>query len=201
MGKIVGSTWVSYVCYDDGVAFVALKYLLVASLPNLRRLSSKDGEKRFPCLSTLEIEDCGKFSLEGLQSLKKLEMKWCAVKVWAGLKCLTCIENLTIQKCEEVEGLQHMTALKNLTLESLPNIEFLLQQLRFEDLPWLSRLFIVDCDKLMSLPTSLSLSNLENLSIINCNPELKKRCEKETGEDWPRIARIPYLRVQAKSEY
>ena len=92
---------VKYVCYDDSVAFMALEYLSLRSLPSLIRLSSEDGENQFPCLSTLEIEDCPNFSLQGLQSLKKLKMKGCPkLKVWTGLQCLTCIEDLTIERCD-----------------------------------------------------------------------------------------------------
>ncbi|ESW29496.1 hypothetical protein PHAVU_002G075000 [Phaseolus vulgaris] len=194
--EIIEAKYVKYVqeeWYDDDVAFVALEYLSLRSLPNLIRLSNKDGEKQFPCLSTLEIEDCPKFSLQGLQFLKKLEMTMCPkLKVWAGLQCLTSLEDLTIERCDVVEGLEHMSALKNLTLRNLP-IESLEEC--FGDLPLLHGLFIVHCNKLMSLPTSLSLSRLKGMVIIGGNAEFQKRCEKESGEDWPIIAHIPYLRV------
>jgi hypothetical protein len=43
----------------------------------------------------------------------------------------------------------------------------------------------------VSLPDGVqSLSNLSSLIIENC-PKLKKRCKKERGEDWPKIAHIP----------
>jgi len=186
--------------YDDGAAFIALEYLSLLDLPNLRRLSSKDGENQFPCLSTLEIEDCRKFSLQGLQSIKKIRMKDCPnFEVWAGLQWLTCIEDLRIERCEEVEGLQHMTSLKNLTLDDVSNIEFLLHQLSFGDLPLLRQIRICDHKRLMRLPTTLSrLTSLEELRILSCNNELKKRCQKEIGEDWPIIAHIPRLFI---SEY
>jgi len=134
-------------------------------------------------------------SLQGLHSLKKLEMYNCTkLKVGAGLQLLTCLEDLTIERCgEEVEGLQHMTALKKLTLRDLPNIQFLPDC--FGDLPLLRELHIVGCRKLLRLPTSLSLSSLNELRIVFCNSELKKRCEKEIGEDWPIIAHIPRLHV------
>jgi len=203
--KRLNIVWAEYVKYvheescDEDVTFMALEYLSLCRLPSLVRLSHEDGKNLFPCLSTLEIEDCSNFMpeeawLQGLQSLKKLKMKMCPkLQVRAGLKCLTCIEDLTIERCEEVEGLQHMTDLKKLTLRNLPNIEFLFQQLSFGELPLLREVRIVECYKLMRLPTSLSLSSLEELSIIGCNPELKKRCEKEIGEDWPIIAHIPRL--------
>ncbi|TKY69806.1 putative disease resistance protein RGA4 [Spatholobus suberectus] len=58
----------------------------------------------------------------------------------------------------------------------------------------LRELTIRNCSKLTCLPTSLSLSSLESLSIDGC-PDLEKRCQKETGEDWPKIAHIPHVGV------
>ncbi|XP_027911687.1 disease resistance protein RGA2-like [Vigna unguiculata] len=201
--KRLNIVWAEYVKYlhepscDDDAAFMALEFLSLCRLPSLLRLSSEDGKNLFPCLTTLEIDDCCNLLaeevwLQGLQSLKKLKAKMCPkLNVWAGLQCLTCLEDLTIERCEEVEGLQHMTALKKLTLRDVPNIQSLLHELRFGELPLLRELRIGECYKLMCLPTSLRLSSVEMLSIMGCNPELKKRCEKETGEDWPIIAHIP----------
>ncbi|QCE05859.1 disease resistance protein RPM1 [Vigna unguiculata] len=196
---ITGAKYVKYVqdeFYDgdDDVAFMALEYLSLESLPSLIRLSSEDGENQFPCLFTLKVYDCPNFSLHGLHSLKKLEMiRVPKLKVWAGLQCLTSLEVLGITGCYEVEGLQYMSALKKLTLRNLPNMEFLPDC--FGELPLLRKLTIVGCYKLMRLPTSLSLSSVEVLSILDCNLELSKRCEKESGEDWPIIAHIPHLYV------
>ncbi|KAK7367928.1 hypothetical protein VNO80_09948 [Phaseolus coccineus] len=203
--KRLNIVWAEYVKYvheescDEDVTFMALEYLSLSRLPSLIKLSREDGKNPFPCLSTLEIVNCSKFLaeegwLQGLQSLKKLKMKRCPkFNVGAGLQCGTCLEDLTIERCGEVEGLQHMTSLKKLTLSNVPNIEFLLQELPFGDLPLLRQLVIVECHKLMRLPTSLSLCSLEKLSIIGCNPELQKRCEKDNGEYWPIIGHIPHL--------
>jgi len=48
----------------------------------------------------------------------------------------------------------------------------------------------------MCLPVSLSLSSLKTLSIWGCL-ELHKRCEKETGEYWPKITHISHIYVRA----
>ncbi|QCD90571.1 disease resistance protein RPM1 [Vigna unguiculata] len=194
--EIIGANYVQYLeeeCYDDGVAFMALEYLLLSWLPSLIRLSREDGENQFSCLSTLKIIRCPNFSMQGLHSLKKLEMNWCPqLNVWPCLQNLTCLEDLTISILPEVKGLQHMTKLKKLTLrdlyiKSLPDC--------FGDLPLLRELHIVGCLMLMRLPRSLSLSRLQELRITHCNLELKQRCRKETGEDWPIIAHIPRLYV------
>jgi len=86
-----------------------------------------------------------------------------------------------------------MTALKNLTLSNL-STESLTDC--FEELPWLREVRLLQCYKLMRLPTNLTLCSLETLIIIGCNPKLKKRCERGTGEDWPIIAHIPRLFIE-----
>ncbi|TKY69643.1 putative disease resistance protein RGA4 [Spatholobus suberectus] len=116
----------------------------------------------------------------------------------AGFQCLTCLESSVIDGCTEVEveglheALQHMTALKDLYLRNLPNLESLPDC--FGNLPLLSGLSIKNCSKLACLPTSLSLSRLKILGIWDC-PELEKRCQKKTGEDWPKIAHIRDIRM------
>ncbi|QCD90573.1 disease resistance protein RPM1 [Vigna unguiculata] len=162
--QITEAKYVKYVqeeCYDNDVGFMGLEYLTLRNLPSLIRLSSEDGENQFPCLSTLDIEDCPHFSLQGLPSLKWLRMsRNPKLKVCPGLECLPCLEDLIIMRCGEVEGLQHMTALKKLALINVSKVS-LLQELRFEDLPLLRELHIIGCYSLMRLPTNLSLSRLE----------------------------------------
>ncbi|QCD90575.1 disease resistance protein RPM1 [Vigna unguiculata] len=140
------------------------QYLSLRSLPSLIRLSSEDGENQFPSLSTLDIEDCPHFWLQGLPSLKRLTMRRNPkLKMCPGLECLPCLEDLTIDSCEEVEGLRFMTALKKLALINLINIKSLPEC--FGDLPLLRELRIFGCYKLMRLPTSLSLSRLETIML------------------------------------
>jgi hypothetical protein len=51
------------------------------------------------------------------------------------------------------------------------------------------------CPKLSSLPASFKeLINLKELTIYGC-PKLEKRCKKETGEEWHKIAHVPKLRL------
>ena len=54
--------------------------------------------------------------------------------------------------------------------------------------------------KLSSLPDSFQqLRNLQKLTIEFC-PMLEKRCKREIGEDWHKIAHIPELELESDAK-
>ncbi|CAN4120643.1 unnamed protein product [Withania somnifera] len=64
------------------------------------------------------------------------------------------------------------------------------------DLIALNRLVIDDSGMLTSLPEGMrSLTALQTLIISRCSSILAQRCEKEVGEDWPKIAHIPKVDI------
>jgi Leucine-rich repeat (LRR) protein len=90
-----------------------------------------------------------------------------------GLCGLSSLRQLNVIGCNKFtslsEGVRHLTALEDLEL--------------------------VGCPELNSLPESIQhLTSLQSLWIRGC-PNLEKRCEKDLGEDWPKIAHIPYIRI------
>lgn len=51
------------------------------------------------------------------------------------------------------------------------------------------------CPALLELPACLkTFSALQELRILGC-PRLAERCDRETGDDWEKIARIPKVIV------
>nr|XP_016444630.1 PREDICTED: putative disease resistance protein RGA3 [Nicotiana tabacum] len=64
------------------------------------------------------------------------------------------------------------------------------------DLIALNRLEIIDLPMLTSFPEGMrSLAALQVLIVTRCSSSLKQRCEKEVGEDWPKIAHIPRVEI------
>ncbi|XP_057447694.1 putative disease resistance protein RGA3 [Lotus japonicus] len=139
--------------------------------------------------------------LRGFHSLKILAICWCPeFNLSAGFQYLTSLEKLMIDNCAEMKGLhealQRMTTLQNLILSNLPSLESLPAYLG--NLSSLQSLTISGCPKLTCLPMSIQcLSCLERLQIEGCK-ELGKRCQKEIGEDWPKIAHVPHVEVMDK---
>ncbi|XP_044496195.1 putative disease resistance protein RGA3 [Mangifera indica] len=96
------------------------------------------------------------------------------------------------------EVLRHIPALQSFCISSYPDLALLPDWLG--DLTSLQSFYIYYCPKLSSLPASIqSLSNLQKLEIYYC-PELVKRCEKETGEDWYKVAHIPNVTVELEDK-
>ncbi|RDX64143.1 putative disease resistance protein RGA4, partial [Mucuna pruriens] len=161
-------------CFPDGM-LQNLTSLKTLDLYKLSRLEVLPAEIiNLAAIQELCINDCDSLKsladevlLQGLHSLKKLKIVGCPkFNVSAVFQYLTCLEDLKIGKNTQVEGLhealQHMTALRCLELWDLQNLESL------------SHCFG-------------NLGSLKSLNISGC-PELGKRCQKETGEDWPKIA-------------
>ncbi|PNS96771.1 hypothetical protein POPTR_017G137700v4 [Populus trichocarpa] len=131
-------------------------------------------------LKSLEIFYCGKLEslpeegLRNLNSLEVLEIRWCRrlnCLPRDGLCGLSSLRKLSIGSCDKftslTEGVRHLTALEDLRLAG--------------------------CPELNSLPESIQhLTSLQSLTIVEC-PNLKKRCEKDLGEDWPKITHIPKI--------
>ncbi|XP_030953291.1 putative disease resistance protein RGA3 [Quercus lobata] len=114
--------------------------------------------------------------LQYLHSLRELEIRSCTNILSFpvnGLRGLSSLQRLWIQNCDKLcslsEGIQYLTSLEDLLING--------------------------CPELMSIPDELqNLTALKTLRIERC-PHLQRRCKKDSGEDWHKIARIPNIRI------
>ncbi|XP_027913438.1 putative disease resistance protein RGA4 [Vigna unguiculata] len=201
-----------------------LKTLNISSIKGVKTLPDQLGT--LDALEVLEIgfwydlEYFPEHVLEGLTSLRILRICCCEKlkSLSEGVRHLACLERLTIRECPESmvlpSNMSQLTALRDVSilycstlpegLQRVPSLRSLyILYCKSTSLPdWLGdistleELSIDRCRELRSLPSSIQrLTNLSHLSIISC-PYLKKRCKRETGEDWQYINHIPNIKLR-----
>ena len=82
--------------------------------------------------------------------------------------------------------------LTDFTIYSFPYLKSLNE---FQHLTSLQHLEIEICNNLQCLPKEGLPASLSSLSLSRC-PLLEKRCQREKGEDWPKIAHIPIIKIE-----
>ncbi|XP_009801207.1 putative disease resistance protein RGA3 [Nicotiana sylvestris] len=92
--------------------------------------------------------------------------------------------------------LQHFSGtLKSIEIWECPNLTSIPEWIG--DLIALNWLEIYGSRMLTSFPEGMrSLAALQVLIVTRCSSSLKQRCEKEGGEDWPKIAHIPRVDIR-----
>ncbi|XP_055820972.1 putative disease resistance protein RGA4 [Solanum dulcamara] len=205
--------------------FPSLKRLRIWFFRNLKGLVKEEGEEKFPMLEEMAILYCPMFVFPTLSSVKKLEVHvgtnatglssisnlstLTSLRIGANyeatslpeemFKSLTNLEYLSFFDFKNLKelpaSLTSLNALKRLQIESCDALDSLPEQ-GLEGLTSLTQLFIKYCKMLKCLPEGLQhLTALTNFGVTGC-PELEKRCDKEIGEDWHKIAHIPNLDIR-----
>ena len=179
---------------------------MVAVLP-----TSPHIDTAYPSVKTLEIFSCSRlesFSGTGLpSSLKKLEIYDCnmllANRMNWNLQRISSLVDLVVYGSRfdgydeamdsfPEEGLLPPT-LRNLSISCFTKLKALNIK-GFQHLISFQQLHLLHCYLLQCLPEEGLPRTLTSLDIYKC-PLLSPRCQRETGEDWPKIQHIPRIYI------
>ncbi|KAH7571096.1 hypothetical protein JRO89_XS05G0253200 [Xanthoceras sorbifolium] len=200
-------------CIPEGLHnLIHLNAIYIWDCPNL--VSFPEGQLCYTSLTILSVERCMKLRalpdrIHSLYSLKELELRQCPSimsieEVGAAQAHLS--PNLEIRGCvydvsfpQEEKGMVLPSSLTELTIARFPRLKHLSSN-GFQNLTSLECLSISDCPNLQSFPDTGLPSSLLQLYIYDC-PLLKKRCKRDKGEDWSKIADIPRVRIDGRFIY
>ncbi|XXG41250.1 hypothetical protein AAC387_Pa01g1755 [Persea americana] len=111
---------------------------------------------------------------------------------------LAMLERLVISNCPQLTSLPdvgRLVTLRSFRINKLDSLKCLPNKLCC--LTSLQNLEICSCRQLHSLPEDALPPALQHLHIHSC-PLLKERCRKEGGNDWYKIAHIPYIDIDGQ---
>ena len=129
-----------------------------------------------------------------------LHMLYCDKLFSRGLQDLHSLRQIRIfgDNCKEVESFPEEAllppTLTDISISSFPKLKSLKG---FQHLTSFKKLYILGCPKLQYLPEEGFPTTLSSLIIDSC-PLLKQRCEREKGEEWPKIAHIPNIEIDGE---
>ncbi|KAF3437465.1 hypothetical protein FNV43_RR20218 [Rhamnella rubrinervis] len=136
-------------------------------------------------LKSLDISACGN------PFAHRRSMQW-NMGMLTSLSCLHISNVFPLPDSFPEEG-QLPTTLACLKLSHLTNVNYLNGK-ALQHLTSIENLTISHCNQLQCLPEEGLPTSLAQLCIMHC-PLLQRRCQRRTGEDWPKIAHIPRIRI------
>ncbi|XP_075674038.1 putative disease resistance protein RGA4 [Castanea sativa] len=177
------------------------------TLENIQDIESVPEEwpQNLISLERLDIWECPRLTslsrfMQYLPSLKSLTIERCELvdqfsnDTECHLPIAACLQTLVFTGISKLESLpaylQHVTTLQKLEVSECHS--FLTLPEWIGNLTSLRKIVIESCPNLTSLPEGMRhLTSLQMLRIFNC-PQLEQRCEEENGEDWYKIAHVPF---------
>ncbi|KAK9689278.1 hypothetical protein RND81_09G048700 [Saponaria officinalis] len=199
-----------------------LESLIVCNIPGELLTSILASSLSTPTLKYLKMEctELISLSLRSQYMIKELVITDCGSlrNISDGMQCLSALEKLTINKCEDLDawdissweglkslrtlqisetrnlqvlpqGITCLTTLQYLCITGLRNLTALPEHIG--GLSQLCSLAISNCPKLTAIPPSFhGLTSLQRLMILEC-PDLEKRCQQPDGRYWPLVRHIP----------
>ncbi|XP_057499127.1 putative disease resistance protein At3g14460 [Actinidia eriantha] len=189
--------------FPDGGLPSNLRELRISNCKKLVDRRREWGLQRLPSLRDFELggdEDVGdSFPEDGL-----LPSTLTILSIWylsnlkslnkRGFQLLCSLKSLWIGQCPQLRSLPEEgfpTSLELLRIYDCPQ----LRSLPEEGLPAsLKTLCIDDCPQLQALPEKGLPLSLSELTIRDC-PLLKPRCQRDRGDDWHKIAHIPFIGI------
>ncbi|TQE13008.1 hypothetical protein C1H46_001383 [Malus baccata] len=181
----------------------SLQSLSIGNFPNLAALP--EGIANLTSLQSLSIYNFPNLAAlpEGIANLTSLQSLSIGnfpnlAALPEGIANLTSLQSLSIDNFPNwaalPEWIANLTSLQSLSIYNFPNLAALPEEI--SNLTSLRRLHITHCSNLASLPEGIrGFPCLNGLYIYDC-PMLLQRYKKETGEDWHKIAHIPYVHIR-----
>ncbi|KAH0741423.1 hypothetical protein KY290_034466 [Solanum tuberosum] len=187
--------------FPTRIRFPSLRKLVIWDFRNLKGLVKKEGGEQFPVLEKMEIHYCPililSSNLRALTSLNISNDNEVTSFPEEMFKSLANLKYLKISDCKNLKelptSLASLNALNSLEIEYCDALESLPEE-GVKGLISLTVLCVRSCKMLKCLPEGLQQLTLIILTISMC-PRLIKRCEKGIGEDWHKIAHIPFLEI------
>ncbi|KAJ0016743.1 hypothetical protein Pint_11515 [Pistacia integerrima] len=177
--------------FEDIGCLQGLRRLWIYECPRL--ISLPHGVRKLRSLEHLRLRTCERLDLNLSIGSDKQDNHDELSNTWPHLRYLRIKELPQL-----VEFPQWLIQCSTNTLESLEILNCSNLKALPELMEKLQALGVVNCLELSSLPKDMDrLIALRELTIRGC-PKLSERCKQETGEDWFKIAHIPYIDLDDK---
>ncbi|XP_058106844.1 disease resistance protein RGA2-like [Magnolia sinica] len=201
--KLSGESGICFGTHTENeVEHVEGVFEALQSHPNLRDLTiSEYIGRQFPSW----MEDCSLYS-----NITKVQLSNCRCRQMPALGKLPSLKWLKIELMFEVTqvGSEFFGNSHDEVTGAFPKLEILIFEwisiweewklnVGARSFPSLFQLCISCCNKLKALPELQHVISLQELKIEYCTI-LSSRCQKVVGEDWNKIAHIPYITIDGR---